>query len=91
MRSRARSHARERGSERFIRSVKEECLKRLIPLGKRHCRRALTAFMVRYHGERNHQGLGNELIDGMDIKPQDGRVRRRERVGGLLSYYYPAA
>ena len=78
-------------AERFVRSVKQECLDRLIPLGERHLRRALTDFMVHYHCERNHQGLGNELINGMEVQPQNGRVRRRERVGGLLSYYYRAA
>ena len=78
-------------AERFVRSVKEECLDRLIPLGERHLRRALTDFMVHYHCERNHQGLGNALINGMEVQPQNGRVRRRERVGGLLSYYYRAA
>ena len=78
-------------AERFIRSVKEECLDRLIPLGERHFRRALADFVVHYHRERNHQGLGNELIDGLEVQPQNGRVRRRQRVGGLLSYYYRAA
>ena len=54
-------------AERFVRSVKEECLNRLIPLGERHFRRALADFVVHYHRERNHQGLGNELIDGMEV------------------------
>jgi hypothetical protein len=40
-----------------------------------------------YHRERNHQGLGNQLIDGLEVHPQNGRVRRCQRVGGLLSYY----
>jgi putative transposase len=78
-------------AERFVRSVKEECLDRMIPLGERHLRRALTDFVVHYHRERNHQGLANELIDGVGVQPQNGRVRRRQRVGGLLSYYYRAA
>jgi transposase InsO family protein len=78
-------------AERFVRSVKEECLDRMIPLGERHLRRALTDFVVHYHRERNLQGLGNELIDGVGVQPQNGRVRRRQRVGGLLSYYYRAA
>jgi putative transposase len=78
-------------AERFVRSVNEECLNRLIPLGERHFRRALADFVVHYHRERNHQGLGNELIDGMEVQPQSGRVQRRQRVGGLLSYYYRAA
>jgi transposase InsO family protein len=78
-------------AERFIRSVKEERLDRLIPLGERHFRRALADFVVHYHRERNHQGLGNPVIDGLEVQPQKGRVRRRQRVGGLLSYYYRAA
>jgi hypothetical protein len=66
-------------------------LERLIPLGERHFRRALADFVTHYHRERNHQGLSNELIDGMEVQPQSGRVRRCQRVGGLLSYYYRAA
>jgi hypothetical protein len=41
--------------------------------------------------ERNHQGLGNELVDGIGVQPHSGRVLRRQRIGGLLSYYYRAA
>jgi transposase InsO family protein len=78
-------------AERFVRSVKEECLNRVIPLGERHLRRALAEFLVHYHRERNHQGLGNDLIDGVGGQPQSGSVRRHQRVGGLLSYYYRAA
>jgi transposase InsO family protein len=48
-------------AERFVRSIREECLDRLIPLGERHFRRTLAEF--HYHRERNHQGLSNELID----------------------------
>ena len=62
----------------------------MIPLGERHFRRALADFVVHYHRERNHQGPGNELIDGLEVQPQTGRVRRRQRVGGLLSYYHRA-
>jgi transposase InsO family protein len=78
-------------AERFVRSVKEECLDRLIPLGEHHLRHALTDFVVHYNRERNHQGLDNKLIDGGGAQAQDGRVRRRQRIGGLLSYYYRAA
>ena len=77
-------------AERFVRSIKEECLDRLIPLGDRHFRRALAEYGVHYHCERNHQGLANELIDAEDHQ-RNGRVRRRQRLGGLLNYYYEAA
>jgi transposase InsO family protein len=77
--------------ERFVRSVKAECLDRLTPVGERHLRGALAEFLVHYHRERNHQGLGNELIDGNGGPHYGGRVQRRQRIGGLLSYYYRAA
>src|SRR5262249_48818378 len=48
-------------AERFVRSIKMECLDRLIPLGERHFRRTLAEFVHHYHHERNHQGLKNEL------------------------------
>ena len=50
-------------AERFVRSVKEECLNRLVPLGERHLRTALREFAAHYHHARNHQGLANELIE----------------------------
>ena len=50
-------------TERFVRSIKAECLSRVMPFGERHLRRMLTEFVEYYHGERNHQGLGNERID----------------------------
>jgi putative transposase len=78
-------------AERFVRSIKEECLDRLVPLGERHFCRTLAAFVAHYHRERNHQGLGNELIDGVAGHQPCGRVRRSQRIGGLLSYYYRAA
>jgi putative transposase len=74
-------------AERFVRSIKEECLNRLIPLGERHHRRAVAEFVAHYHRERNHQGLDNELIEGQRAKRCVGRVRRHQRLGGLLNYY----
>jgi hypothetical protein len=47
--------------------------------------------MKHYHGERNHQGLGNELIDRMLSPERVGAIRRRQRLGGLLNYYCRAA
>jgi transposase InsO family protein len=78
-------------AERFVRSVKEECLNRIIPLGERHFRHALREFLVRYHRERNHQGVGNALIDAANPERGSGGVQRRKRLAGLLNYYHRAA
>ncbi len=51
-------------AERFVRSIKEECLSQIIPLGERHLRRAVTEYTEHDHHERNHQGLGSALIVG---------------------------
>jgi hypothetical protein len=78
-------------AERFVRSIKEESLNHVIPLGERHLRRTLAEFMAHYHGERNHQGLGNDLIERPPRPHAGGPVHRRQRLGGLLSYCYRAA
>jgi putative transposase len=78
-------------AERFVRSIKEECLDRLIPIGERHFRQAVDEFAEHYHRERNHQGLGNALIAGRPASDAAGCVRRRSRLGGLLNYYQRAA
>ena len=72
-------------AERFVRSIKEECLDRMIPVGERHFRRAIAEFVAHYHRERNHQGLDNELIAGTPARDTGSRVSRRSRLGGLLS------
>jgi putative transposase len=74
--------------ERFVRSVKEEVLNRMIFIGEASLRYTLTQYLTHYHAERNHQGLDNELImPEPEVGSQRGQVRRRERLGGLLSYY----
>jgi len=77
-------------AEWFVRSIKEECLDRVILLGDRHFRRTVREFLQHYHLERNHQGIRNALIDGAPVR-STGSVRRRPRLGGLLSYYARAA
>src|SRR5436309_6317022 len=78
-------------AERFVRSIREECLDRLILFGERRLIRVLDEFVAHYHRERNHQGLGNELITP-ETRPLRGtRVRCRKRLGGLLRYYHRAA
>jgi putative transposase len=78
-------------AERFVRSIKHECLTRVIPFGERHLRRTIAEFVEHYHRERNHQGLDNELIEREPAVEHVGHIRRRQRLGGLLNYYYRAA
>jgi transposase InsO family protein len=75
-------------AERFVRSIKEECLERMILIGERSLRRATAQFCEHYHRERNHQGLGNKIIDVDFSSDGDGEAQCRQRLGGLLRYYY---
>ena len=78
-------------AERFVRSLREECLDRVILFGERRLRRFIDEFVAHYHGERNHQGLGNELIAPQGDHRGGTHVCCRERLGGLLRYYDHAA
>src|SRR3984893_4469643 len=79
-------------AERWVRSVKEECLSKVILFGERSLRRALSEYIEHFHAERNHQGRGNVLLfpRGTNIR-RDGPVRCRERLAGLLRYYHQEA
>jgi transposase InsO family protein len=75
--------------ERFHRSLKEECLERMIFFGERSLRNAVGQFLSHFHSERNHQGLGNKIIEpGEEVGLTSGETQCRERLGGLLKYYY---
>jgi transposase InsO family protein len=79
-------------AERFVLSVKSECLNHIVPLGVRHLRRAVAHFVEHYHLERNHQGLDNNLIVPQAQPVNDNApIERRERLGGLLNHYVRAA
>ncbi|MHC4944162.1 MAG: integrase core domain-containing protein [Planctomycetota bacterium] len=79
-------------AERFVRSIKYECLNKMIFFGIRSLERAVRSYMDHYHRERNHQGLENTIINPeLAILRQNGEVRCRERIGGLLRYYYRQA
>jgi putative transposase len=81
-------------AERWVRSVKEECLSKLILFGEASSRRALTQFQEHYHSERNHQGKGNVLLfPRADELPKrtGSSIQCRERLGGLLKYYHRRA
>ncbi len=76
-------------AERFVLSIKSECLDKMIPLGERHLRTAVNEYAAHYHVERPHQGLENELIDKRDVVANDngGSIECHERLGGLLKFY----
>jgi putative transposase len=78
-------------AERWVRSVKEECLSRLIFFGETSLRRALSQYSEHYHRERNHQGKGNKLLFPAPRGPfkrcRRETVQCKERLGGLLRYY----
>jgi hypothetical protein len=78
--------------ERFMRSLKEECLERLILFGEESLRNAVAEFLIHFHSERNHQGLQNRLIrlSAEAGKSQD-EIDCRNRLGGTLRYYYREA
>jgi putative transposase len=75
--------------ERFVRSIKEEALQQMLLLGEGSLHAVLSEYLEHYHQELNHQGLGNRLIaTEPDWRRHRGPIGRRERLGGLLSYYY---
>ncbi len=79
-------------AERFVLSVKSECLAKIIPLGERHLRKAVKEYTEHYHLERNHQGLDNELIEKPSRRVNVGSaVDCRERLGGVLKFYHRRA
>ena len=66
----------------------------MILFGESSLRRAVTAFVEHYHGERNHQGKENVLLFPAAqqwVGCRDGNVRCKERLGGLLKYYHGEA
>jgi len=79
-------------AERWVRSVKEECLSKVILFGERSLRRALNDYVEHFHAERNHQGKDNVLLFPLATDRQrEGQVSCRKRLGGLLHYYHREA
>lgn len=79
-------------AERFVRSIKEECLEKMMFIGQTSLRRAIAEYVAHFHEERNHQGLDNRLILGKPtIAANDALIHRRTRLGGMLSYYHRVA
>lgn len=72
-----------------MRSIKSECLNRMIFFGENSLRRAVREYLSHYHRERNHQGLENKIIDpDEEVGQIAGKNECRERLGGMLRYYY---
>ena len=82
-------------ADRFVRSVKQECIDRLIFFGEASLRRALREYTAHYHLERNHQGMNNRLLNGAANDDQYSvdmtKIACRSRLGGMLNYYYREA
>ena len=79
-------------AERFVRSIKDECLNRMIFVGQASLRRALAEYIDHYHAERNHQGLANRLVHVPNAASANvGAIYRRPRLGGTLNFYYRKA
>ena len=77
-------------AERWVQSVKSECLSKMILFGEAALKRCLTSYLAHYHGERNHQGKENVILfpSVESSGPREGSIVCRERLGGLLKYYY---
>ena len=90
----SRSPNRNAFAERGVRSVKEECLSKLVLFGEAALRRVLAKYVEHFHAERNHPGKGKVLLFPSSDRAASngsGRVRCQERLGGLLKYYHREA
>lgn len=77
-------------AERFVRSIRTECLDQMIFVGRASLEKAIAEYAAHYHDERSHQGLGNEIPSRLPVQ-RDGAIQASERLGGLLKYYHRAA
>ena len=76
-------------AERFVRSIKESCLDRMVLMGEASLHRATTQFVLYHHQERKHQGLENKIIrPEFSPLPTERIISCRHRLGGMLNYYY---
>ena len=80
-------------AERFVRSIKEECVQHVIFFGEASLRRALSEYMTHFHQERNHQGMNKRLLYSAanDDSYYGSAASKRARLGGILNYYYREA
>ena len=74
-------------AERFVRSIKEECLDRMVFFSEAMLRHVIEEYMDHYHEERNHQGIDSKIIRPQFDSSARGKVARQQRLGGLLNFY----
>jgi len=77
-------------AERFVRSIRSECLDQMIFVGRASLEKAIAEYVAHYHRERSHQGLGNEIPGRVPVQ-RAGVIQASERLGGLLKYYHRRA
>jgi putative transposase len=79
-------------AERFVRSIKSECLRRMIFISEASLRHAIEQYLAHYHRERNHQGLDNRLPQPTPVvTSSQALIKNRQRLGGMLNFYYREA
>jgi putative transposase len=81
-------------AERFVKTIKYECLNQFVIFGERHLRHLIKEFVEHYMTERFHQGIGGELIRNVgptNDNRTDGKVACRSRLGGILNFYHREA
>ena len=72
-------------AKRFVRSIKQECLSRLIFLSEGHLRSTIALYADHYRHRRNHQGIENKLIEPPALLPKVGQIRCQKQLGGMLN------
>jgi transposase InsO family protein len=77
-------------AERFVRSIKSECLSQMVFVGHASLERAIAEYVAHYHDERSNQGIGNEIVSGA-MPQRIGQIEVKDRLGGLLNYYHRRA
>ena len=80
-------------AERFVRTVRAECLDWLLIIGRRHLETVLHTYTAHYNGERPHRALALLSPDSTkaDPPPSDGEIKRRDRLGALIHEYHRSA
>jgi transposase InsO family protein len=78
-------------AERWVRSVREECLDHLLIINEHHLKQVLTDYSQYYNQARPHQGIEQQVPESPNYQPGQGSVQRRDRLGGLLHDYYREA